>query len=67
MTSDEMSEASARYSRQVRLTELGSQGQEKLAQSSVVIIGCGALGAMAASVLARSGVGRIKLIDRDIV
>ena len=56
-----------RYSRQLLFTGIGREGQVRLGQSSVVIIGCGALGAMQAEMLARAGVGRLRLIDRDFV
>ncbi len=56
-----------RYSRQVILPQIGSDGQEKLSESRVVIIGCGALGSVVANTLARAGVGRIVIIDRDFV
>lgn len=56
-----------RYSRQVLFSGIGQAGQEQLAASRAVIIGCGALGAMQAEMLARAGVGRLRLIDRDFV
>ncbi len=56
-----------RYSRQSRLPVMGSEGQVKLAASHVAVIGCGALGSVAAELLARAGVGQMTLIDRDIV
>lgn len=56
-----------RYSRQLLFTGIGREGQVRLGQSSVVIIGCGALGAMQAEMMARAGVGRLRLIDRDFV
>jgi molybdopterin-synthase adenylyltransferase len=56
-----------RYSRQIQLKEIGILGQEKLAKAHVVIIGCGALGTVAAQLLTRSGIGNITLVDRDIV
>ncbi len=54
-----------RYSRQIPY--IGKDAQNKLAKSSVCVIGCGALGSASAELLARAGVGRIKLIDRDFV
>ena len=54
-----------RYSRQILF--LGEEGQEKLRQSSIAIIGCGALGTVIASTLVRAGVGRVKIIDRDFI
>jgi molybdopterin/thiamine biosynthesis adenylyltransferase len=56
-----------RYSRQVLFKEIGADGQRKLAQSLVVIVGCGATGSVLASLLARSGVGRLRILDRDYV
>ena len=57
----------SRYSRQEILQNIGEEGQKKLLESSVVIIGCGALGTVAANNLARAGVGKITIIDRDFV
>lgn len=54
-----------RYSRQILL--LGKKGQEKIAKAKVAIIGVGALGTVAAELLARAGVGELVLIDRDVV
>lgn len=56
-----------RYSRQILFTEIGETGQERLARSTAVIIGCGALGAVQAETLGRAGVGRLLLVDRDFV
>lgn len=56
-----------RYSRQILFAGIGREGQEQLAQSSVVIIGCGALGTAQAEALARAGVGHLRLIDRDFI
>jgi len=56
-----------RYSRQTILSEIGISGQEKLAASEVVVIGCGATGSVHAETLARAGVGRLLLVDRDLV
>jgi len=46
---------------------MGEEGQRKLLASSAVIVGCGAIGASAAQLLARAGVGRLRVIDRDFV
>ncbi|MCD6368285.1 MAG: ThiF family adenylyltransferase [Thermoproteales archaeon] len=54
-----------RYSRQLVLPVIGKEGQLKLKESSVAVIGCGALGTTSSMLLARAGVGRIKVIDRD--
>ena len=56
-----------RYSRQILFSEIGKIGQEKLLNSRVLIIGCGALGASHSETLARAGVGFLKIIDRDFV
>ncbi len=56
-----------RYSRQILFSEIGEAGQEKLLQSRVLIIGCGALGAAHAETLARAGVGFLRIVDRDFV
>jgi len=58
---------SDRYSRQVIFPGIGKDGQEKLARSTVVVIGCGALGTVSATALARAGVGRLRIIDRDFI
>jgi len=55
-----------RYSRQVRYAALGAAGQERLASATVAVMGCGALGSAAAMALVRAGVGRVRLIDRDV-
>jgi molybdopterin/thiamine biosynthesis adenylyltransferase len=56
-----------RYSRQILFPEIGTAGQEKLLNSRVLILGCGALGASHAEMLARAGVGRLRIVDRDFV
>ncbi len=56
-----------RYSRQILFKDIGAEGQSKLSQSRVVIVGCGATGSVVASLLARSGVGMLRVIDRDYV
>src|SRR6478672_8083618 len=56
-----------RYSRQVLFREIGKEGQAKLLASRVLIVGCGALGASHAEMLARAGVGRLRIVDRDFV
>jgi molybdopterin-synthase adenylyltransferase len=59
--------AQDRYSRQSRLPVIGESGQRRLADGHAVIVGCGALGCVSADLLARAGVGRLTLIDRDVV
>lgn len=56
-----------RYSRQIRFGPIGEAGQRRLTEASVLIAGCGALGASLAQHMARAGVGRIVLVDRDYV
>ncbi len=46
---------------------IGEEGQAKLLSSSVIIIGCGALGSNIATLLVRAGVGKIKIVDRDFI
>ncbi|HZN10866.1 MAG TPA: ThiF family adenylyltransferase, partial [Blastocatellia bacterium] len=58
---------SERYSRQVLFAGIGQEGQARLRASRAVVIGCGALGALHAEMLARAGVGRLRLVDRDFV
>jgi adenylyltransferase/sulfurtransferase len=57
----------ARYSRQIRFSGVGEEGQRRIRAASVAIIGCGALGSVQAEMMARAGAGRLRLIDRDFV
>jgi molybdopterin-synthase adenylyltransferase len=56
-----------KYSRQILFEGIGDAGQERLLASSAVLVGCGALGTVVAGLLARAGVGRLRIIDRDFV
>jgi molybdopterin-synthase adenylyltransferase len=56
-----------RYSRQILFRGIGAEGQKKLATGRVAIVGCGATGSALASLLARAGVGTLRIIDRDYV
>src|SRR5271169_6556869 len=56
-----------RYSRQVLFRGVGAEGQRRLAGSRIAIVGCGATGSVLASLLARAGVGTLRIIDRDYV
>jgi sulfur-carrier protein adenylyltransferase/sulfurtransferase len=55
------------YNRQTTLHDFGEIGQEKLQKAKIVIVGCGGLGSISAVYLAASGIGKIHLIDFDIV
>ncbi len=57
----------SRYSRQVLFNQIGQAGQEKLKNSRVLLVGCGALGASHTEMLARAGVGKLRIVDRDFV
>src|SRR3954462_6833219 len=56
-----------RYSRQILFKGIGPEGQARLAESRVAIVGCGATGSALASLLARAGVGWLRILDRDYV
>ncbi|WP_085507091.1 ThiF family adenylyltransferase [Thalassobacillus devorans] len=56
-----------RYSRQERFAPIGKEGQALLAEKHVLIVGAGALGSANAEMLARAGIGRIRIIDRDYI
>jgi molybdopterin/thiamine biosynthesis adenylyltransferase len=55
-----------RYSRQVRFTPVGREGQQRLKAARVAVVGCGALGGASAMALTRAGIGSLVLIDRDV-
>ena len=59
--------AEERYSRQVLFRGIGAAGQQRLQAGRVAIVGCGATGSALASLLARAGVGTLRVIDRDYV
>ncbi len=56
-----------RFSRQMRFNGIGEDGQGRICKSSILIVGCGALGTTLANHLVRAGVGTIKIADRDYV
>jgi adenylyltransferase/sulfurtransferase len=56
-----------RHARQIRLAQIGEEGQRRLRAGHVLVVGCGALGSVAVELLARAGVGTITVVDRDVV
>lgn len=56
-----------RYSRQIMLDDIGLAGQRRLAGSTVVVVGAGGLGTPILTHMAAMGVGRIRIVDRDII
>jgi molybdopterin-synthase adenylyltransferase len=59
--------APKRYDRQARFDPLGEEGQKRLASARALVCGCGALGSVVAETLVRSGVGFVRIVDRDFV
>lgn len=57
----------SRYQKQMLFAGVGLDGQQRLAGSHVLLVGCGALGCVVADTLVRAGVGRIRIVDRDFV
>ncbi len=60
-------EQRARYVRQQMLPQIGPEGQRKLEGARLLLLGCGALGCTQAQLLARAGIGKLRLVDRDVV
>ncbi len=56
-----------RYARQQQFLPIGKDGQHRISAARVAVLGCGALGSVAGEILARAGVGHLRLIDRDVV
>src|SRR5438045_443389 len=56
-----------RYSRQILFAGIGAEGQARLGATRALIVGCGALGSAQVEALARAGVGRLRVVDRDFV
>ncbi|MBE6182885.1 ThiF family adenylyltransferase [Heyndrickxia ginsengihumi] len=56
-----------RYSKQILFDRIGESGQQKISTKTVTVVGLGALGSSSAEMLARAGVGRMNLVDRDYV
>jgi molybdopterin/thiamine biosynthesis adenylyltransferase len=61
LTKEEIS----RYSRQIRLAEIGKEGQKKIKASSVLVVGAGALGCPVLQYLTSAGIGTIGIADND--
>ena len=57
----------SRYARQMRFGGIGVEGQRRLLASRALVVGCGALGAVIANTLARAGVGKLRIVDRDFL
>ena len=62
-----MSHDLSRYHRQMLLPGFGEDGQRRLLNSTVMVLGCGALGCVVADTLARAGVGHLVIVDRDFI
>ncbi len=62
-----MEQGFTRYHRQMLVSGIGEPGQTRLAGSTVLLLGCGALGSVSAELLARAGVGHLIIADRDFV
>src|ERR1700752_2429254 len=56
-----------RYARQMRYPPIGEEGQRRLLASRALVCGCGALGSVIANTLARAGVGKLRIVDRDFL
>jgi molybdopterin-synthase adenylyltransferase len=56
-----------RYHRQMLLMQIGAEGQRRLGEARVLLVGCGALGSVLAEQLVRAGVGDLRIVDRDVV
>ena len=64
---DHLDLQSSRYARQMRFGGIGVEGQRRLLASTALVVGCGALGSVIASTLARAGVGKLRIVDRDFL
>ncbi len=61
------SDSTSRYGRQIQFPSIGNEGQRRLSESRVLLVGCGALGCSIANTLTRAGVGMLRMVDRDWV
>ncbi|MDN6260558.1 MAG: ThiF family adenylyltransferase, partial [Staphylococcus simulans] len=66
-TPSETPEFNERYSRQTRFAPFGAQGQHNLEHTHVLVMGAGALGSHIAEQLVRMGIGKLTIVDMDIV
>src|SRR5499426_1913192 len=57
----------SRYARQMRFPGIAVEGQQKLLAARALVVGCGALGSVIANTLARAGVGKLRIVDRDFL
>lgn len=62
-----MHDHDSRYAKQVLFPGIGPEGQERISRARVLVCGCGATGGVLAEALARAGVGRMRIVDRDFV
>ena len=62
-----MDQSLERYSRQILFQHIDGNRQKKLINSTVLLIGCGALGTVSSSYLVRAGIGKLRIIDRDFI
>ena len=62
-----MDQSLERYSRQILFQHIDGNSQKKLINSTVLLIGCGALGTVSSSYLVRAGIGELRIIDRDFI
>ncbi len=62
-----MSPDASRYARQMAVSHIGEKGQARIRGARVLQVGCGALGTVQAELLVRAGVGRLTIVDRDVV
>lgn len=67
MTVMAQGESLARYHRQMIFPGLGQEGQRRLLDATVVVVGCGATGTALSNLLARMGVGTLRIVDRDFI
>ena len=58
---------SDRYSRQILFAPVGAEGQRRIRAARALVVGCGALGSAQVEALARAGLGRLRIVDRDFV